>query len=222
MFPAESIIDPELTVHMPERVTASVGIDVFFHALEAYTSKIASPVSDLYCEKAIELIANNLHKAYKDGNNLEARENVSLASTLGGMAIQLAGTGLIHAMAHPLSGHYDCAHGEALTSVSLAIVRHNFSAERNKYIKVANLMGADISQNDENAMDKVIKTLKNFYSPLNLNYDITDLGAKESDIDKLASDAFKTMHFCIDINAAPVDISDVKRILKESIKTAVS
>jgi alcohol dehydrogenase len=221
MFPAESIIDYELTIPMPPRPTASVGIDVFFHAIEAYTSKVANPISDLYCEKAIELVGKYLHRVYKDGNDREARKNMALANTLGGMAIQLAGTGLIHAMAHPISGHYDCAHGEALASISIAITKHNFEAQKDKYIKMANLLGANIARDDSGSLDKVIKTLKDLYEPLGLNRDVTELGLKPENIDILTEDTFKTMKFCIDINAASTDKSDVKRIYKESIKTTV-
>ncbi len=222
MFPKESIIDPELSMHTPARITAAVGIDVFFHAIEAYTSKISSPTSDLYCEKAIELVAQNLHESYKNGNNIEARNNMAIANTLGGMAIQLAGTGLIHAMAHPISGHYDCLHGEALASISIAIIKHNFSVERDKYIKMANLMGASIVKDDPNALEKVIKTLRKLYEPLKLNIDIIELGVKECNIDQLAEDTFNTMQFAVDINAANTTLDDVKRIYKESIKIPVN
>lgn len=221
MFPSESIIDPELSVHVPPKVTASVGIDVFFHAIEAYTSKIATPISDMYAEKAIELVANNLHNAYKQPDNMEARSNMALANTLSGIAIQLAGTGLIHAMAHPISGHYDCAHGEALTSISIAIIKHNYSSAKEKYVKMANLMGGKVSIEDTDAINKISNTLLDFYKPLSLNMDVTDLGLKESDIERLADDTFNTMRFCVDVNAANTDKKDVIRIYNESIRTKV-
>jgi alcohol dehydrogenase len=221
MFPVESIIDPELSVTMPANVTAAVGIDVFFHAIEAYTSKIASPVSDMLSEKTIEIVGQYLHRAYKTPDDLEARYNMAIANTLGGMAIQLAGTGLIHAMAHPLSGHYDCPHGEALSAVSLAIIRHNFPAAKSKYIKMANLLGAEIAKDDLDSKEKVIQTLKDFYEPLGLNKDITELGAREEDIDKLVEDTFSTMGFCVDVNARETDKAAVKVIYKDSIRTKV-
>jgi alcohol dehydrogenase len=220
-IPSESIIDPELSLQVPPRITASTGIDVFFHAIEAYTSKIASPISDMYAEKAIELIANNLPTAYKNGNDLNARQNMAIANTLAGIAIQLAGTGLIHAMAHPISGHYDCAHGEALTSVSIAIIKYNFEAEREKYIKMANLLGANIPKDDYNALAKVDKSLRDFYAKMNLNYDMLDLGVKEDNIDQLTEDAFSTMGFCIDVNAMTPNREMVKRLFNESIRTLV-
>ncbi|MGD9580953.1 MAG: iron-containing alcohol dehydrogenase [Vampirovibrionia bacterium] len=221
MFPKESIIDPELSTFVSPRVTASVGIDVFFHAIEAYTSKISSPISDMYAEKAIELVSQNLLTAYNEPDNITARGNMALANTLGGIAIQLAGTGLIHAMAHPISGHYDCAHGEALTSVSIGIIRHNYSSASEKYVKMANLMGGNISVNDPDAINKITKLLLDFYKPLGLNMDVTELGLKESDIETLADDTFTTMGFCVDINAAETNKEDVIRIYNESVKPKV-
>lgn len=218
MFPVESIIDPELSIYTPQRVTASVGIDVFFHAIEAYTSRIANPISDIYCEKAIELVAKYLPVAYNDGSNLEARYNMAIANTIAGVAIQLAGTGLIHAMAHPISGHYDSPHGEALTSVSIAIVKHNFPSEKEKYIKMANLMGASITKEDPKALENVLSTLRGFYEQFKLNRDITEVGVKPENIDTLAQDTFNTMKFCVDINATETTLADVKRIYQESMK----
>lgn len=221
MFPAESIIDPELMIHMPEAVTASVGIDVFFHAIEAYTSKIASPISDTFSEKAIELVAENLFETYKNPENLEARYNMAIANTIAGIAIQLAGTGLIHAMAHPISGHYDCPHGEALASVSIPIIKHNFPYAKGKYIKMANLMGANIAKDDINAKEKVIQVLKDFYEQFGLNKDMSTFGASESDIDQLTEDTFTTMHFCVDVNAREADHATVKVLYHDSIKSKV-
>lgn len=221
MFPKESIIDPELSTHMPERVTASVGIDVFFHAIEAYTSTIATPISDALCEKAIELVYKNLHTAYKDGKNVEARHNMAVANTIAGMAIQLAGTGLIHAMAHPISGHYDSPHGEALASVSVAIVSHNFNAEKEKYINMANIMGAGISKDDSKALQKVVKTMRDFYEPLNLNKDMYALGYQDKDLMTLTEDTFSTMKFCVDINAQKTTLEDVKNIYQQSTSVTV-
>lgn len=222
MMPAESIIDPELSIQMPPRVTASVGIDVFFHAIEAYTAKVASPISDMFAEESIRLVAQNLHQAYKNGNDFNARYNMAIANTLGGIAIQLAGTGLIHAMAHPLSGHYDCAHGEALSSISISIIKLNFNEERQKYIKMANLMGANITLDDPKAQEKVVKVLRDFYEPMGLNRDIIELGAKKADINNLVEDAFETMGFCIDNNAAKADRQTIKQLYEDSIKTTIS
>lgn len=221
MFPKESIIDPELTIQIPQRVTASVGIDVFFHAIEAYTSTIATPISDAFCEKAIQLVYNNLYTAYQEGSNINARHNMSVANTIAGMAIQLAGTGLIHAMAHPIGGHYDSAHGEALASISIAIVKHNFNAEPEKYIKIANILGGNISKDDPEALSKVVKTLKDFYEPLNLNKDIYELGFKDEDLTTLTDDTFSTMQFCIDINAAKTNKEDVRKIYQQSTTVTI-
>lgn len=221
MLPVESIIDPEPMVHMIPRVTASVGIDVFFHAIESYVSKHATPVSEMFSEKAIEMVAQSLHTAYTNGTNLEARYKMAIANTLAGIAIDMAGTGLIHAMAHAVGGRYDCAHGEALASVSIGIIKHNFTFEREKYIKMANLMGNHIANDDPNALKKVIQTLKDFYEPLGLNIDITKLGANPSDIKQLTETTFSTMRICVDINPGTITKDQVEKIFEVSMKVAV-
>lgn len=220
-MPVESIIDPELSVTVPERVTASVGIDVFFHAIEAYTSQTANPISDMFAEKAIELVYNNLYQAYTNGNDLNARYNMAIANTMAGIAIQHAGTGLIHGMAHPISGHYDSYHGEALASVSVAIIKYNFEAEPQKYIKMANLLGANISYDDSDALNKVIQTLRDFYQQVNLNIDIAELGVEERKIDTLTEDTFKTMYFCVINNAKVPDKATVKKLYYDSLRIKV-
>lgn len=220
-MPVESIIDPELSVTVPQRVTASVGIDVFFHAIEAYTSQTANAISDMFAEKAVEIVYNNLYQAYTNGNDLNARYNMAIANTIAGIAIQNAGTGLIHAMAHPISGHYDAYHGEALASVSIAIIKYNFAAEPAKYIKIANIMGANISNNDPNALEKVIKTIRSFYQTLGLNIDISELGVEESKINILTEDTFKTMSFCVMNNAKEPDKNTVKNLYYDSLKVTV-
>lgn len=220
MMPAESIIDPGLCVHMPPKVTSSVGIDVFFHAIEAYTSTISSPMSDMYAEKAIELVSQNLHQAYKNGNDLNARYNMAIANTLAGIAIQHAGVTLIHYMAHPISGHYDCPHGEALASVSIAVIKYNLPAEKEKFIKIANLMGANIAKDDPKYEEKIIKTLRDFYEPLKLNIDLMDLGTQKENLHTLSQDAFN-INQAFNINPVTIDKDGIYKLYMESIKTTV-
>ena len=86
---------------------------------------------------------------------------------------------------------------------------------------MANLLGAEIAKDDLDSKEKVIQTLKDFYEPLGLNKDITELGAREEDIDKLVEDTFSTMGFCVDVNARETDKAAVKVIYKDSIRTKV-
>ncbi len=118
--PDLAIVDPVLTVSVPPHITASTGIDALSHAIESYATKRfdhkKKPVSagerpiygganvftDLFAEKSIELIAQNLRKAFNNGQNLEARKNMSLASLMAGISFTNAGLGLVHALSFPL------------------------------------------------------------------------------------------------------------------------
>ena len=126
LFPKIAIVDPQLTKTMPPMLTAITGADVFTHAVEAYTSKWASPIVDMYAQKAIELVAKYLPIAYADGSNIEAREAMAIADTNAGIAISHGGVSVAHVLAHVIGGHYhDIAHGDALNTVYPAFLDIN-------------------------------------------------------------------------------------------------
>ena len=113
LYPDAAILDPDLTVSLPPNVTATTGLDALTHALEAYTSVQAHPISEMYSLEAINLISTNIRTAFADGRNLEARTNMLLGSLLAGKALAIAGVGLVHAMAYPLGVMFGIPHGQA-------------------------------------------------------------------------------------------------------------
>jgi alcohol dehydrogenase len=112
-----AIVDPELTLTLPPKLTLWTGIDAITHALEAYISIFSNKLSDLLAVEALKLAFNNLDRVVDQGNDLHAREAMALASLLAGAAMQQVGLGLIHAMSHQISGFYDSSHG--LTNAKL-------------------------------------------------------------------------------------------------------
>lgn len=117
MAPHMAIVDPELTLTLPPKLTLWTGIDALTHALEAYVSTRANRISDLLALEGIKLVLESLDRAVNHGDNLAAREGMALASLLAGAAMQQVGLGLIHAMSHQVSGFYDTPHG--LTNAKL-------------------------------------------------------------------------------------------------------
>jgi len=117
MSPHLAIVDPELTLSLPRKVTLWTGLDALTHALEAYVSILANRLSDLLALEAMKLVLESLDRAVDHGDNLEAREHMALASLLAGAAMQHVGLGLIHAVSHQVSGFYDTPHG--LTNAKL-------------------------------------------------------------------------------------------------------
>lgn len=127
-LPSVSINDPLLMLGKPAPLTAATGMDALTHAVEAYISKDANPVTDAAAIQAIRLIARNLRQAVALGSNLKARENMAYASLLAGMAFNNANLGYVHAMAHQLGGLYDMPHGVANAVLLPHVARYNLIA----------------------------------------------------------------------------------------------
>jgi alcohol dehydrogenase len=111
--PALAIVDPELTLTLPPRLTLWTGLDALTHAVEAFLSTLASPLSDLLSREAISVCVRSLGHAVEQGDDLKARGDMALASLLAGAAMQHVGLGLVHAISHQVSGFYDTQHGLA-------------------------------------------------------------------------------------------------------------
>lgn len=144
LYPDAAILDPELTVSLPPSVTATTGIDALTHALEAYTSIQAHPVSEMYSLEAIDLICTNIRSAFADGRNMEARTNMLLGSLMGGKALAMAGVGLVHAMAYPLGGMFGIPHGLANAVLLPYVTEYNLIGNLQKHASLAQFFGFDI------------------------------------------------------------------------------
>ena len=110
-LPTAALIDYELTLTKPRRLTADTGIDALTHALEAYVSKRANPLSNLFALEALRLIAPNLRKVWVDGMNREAREAIMLGATYAGIAFSNSSVALVHGMSRPVGAHFHVPHG---------------------------------------------------------------------------------------------------------------
>jgi acetaldehyde dehydrogenase / alcohol dehydrogenase len=127
LVPDMAIVDPHLTVTMPQTITADTGIDALTHALEAGVSIFASPYTDAFCMQAIRLIFDALPRAYHDGSDLEARTAMANAATIAGLAFSNAFVGLCHALAHPVGARFGIAHGRANAIFLPHVLRYNAS-----------------------------------------------------------------------------------------------
>lgn len=113
MFARAAVLDPLVTVGLPPQVTAATGMDAFVHALEAYTGRRTNPVSDMLALESLRLCAAGLERATRDGSDLAARQSMTLAALYGGMAMDQAGLGLVHALSGGLCSHLHLHHGLA-------------------------------------------------------------------------------------------------------------
>ncbi len=134
------VLDPALTLTLPPAITAATGMDALSHAIESFVSLNATPLTEMYGLKAIELVNENLEKAYSNPDDVDARAGMMLASYLGGCAIT-AGIGIAHIMAQPLGGEYGIPHGDACSIFLPASIRLNSEYAEEKYVKISHAMG---------------------------------------------------------------------------------
>jgi alcohol dehydrogenase class IV len=138
---AAAIVDPLLTLSMPKGLTAAVGVDALTHALEAYVSRRAQPVTDALALEAIGLISHNLRTAHNQGENLAARDAVMRGSMLAGMAFSNASVALVHGMARPLGACFHLTHGISIAVLLPAVTEFSFAAAAQRYQRIAAEMG---------------------------------------------------------------------------------
>ena len=144
-FPVLSVVDPELMLTVPADLTAYQGFDALFHSTEGYIANIATPVSDAFALKSIELIAKYLPIAVKDGKNLEARSNVALANTLSGLVESTSSCTSEHSMEHALSAyHPKLPHGAGLIMLSEAYYSFFAAKVPERFAEMAKAMGVNV------------------------------------------------------------------------------
>lgn len=215
--PGIAIDDPLLMMGMPPALTAATGMDALTHAVEAYVSTIATPMTDSAAEKAIELIATHLRPAVANGGDINAREGMCYAQYLAGMAFNNASLGHVHAMAHQLGGFYDLPHGECNAILLPHVSEFNLIARIDKYIKIAELMGentAGLSPREAAALALV--AIRKLSSDIGIPAGLIELGkrygkeVKAEDIDTMTANAQKDA--CGFTNPRTPSDDDVKAI----------
>ncbi len=191
-LPLASFNDPELMVKKPAGLTAATGMDALTHAIEAYVSKDANPVTDAAAIQAIKLISNNLRQAVALGENLVARENMAYGSLLAGMAFNNANLGYVHAMAHQLGGLYDMPHGVANAMLLPHVEKYNLISNPQKFADIAEFMGENIQGlSVMEAAEKAIDAMFRLSTDIGIPTSLKEMGIKEEDFEYMAEMALK-------------------------------
>jgi alcohol dehydrogenase class IV len=186
IMPQVAIVDPLLTLSCPRGLTAAVGIDSLTHAIEAYVSVRAQPMSDIFCLSAIELISGNLRQAWANGNNIEAREKTMLGALQAGIAFSNSSVALVHGMSRPIGAYFHVAHG-ASNAVLLGVVTE-FSLIGNpvRYAHIAKAMGENITGlTDLEAAQLAAKSIKKLIKDIKIP-SLKELGVDKDRLDQLA------------------------------------
>ena len=190
--PVLSVNDPELMAGMPASLTAATGMDALTHAIEAYVSTAATPVTDACALQAVRLISQNLRTAVNDGANLAAREQMAYAQFLAGMAFNNASLGYVHAMAHQLGGFYDLPHGVCNAILLPHVQAFNARVAAKRLGDIAEAMGCEVRELSEAEASSVcLQAIRELAADVNIPAGVGQLGAKAEDIPTLATNAMK-------------------------------
>jgi 4-hydroxybutyrate dehydrogenase len=181
-LPTVVICDPELTIGMPNFITAGTGLDAFAHCVEAFSSPHYHPMSQGMALEGMRLVKEYLPRAYNDGTDIEARSHMMSAASMGATAFQ-KGLGAIHAISHPIGAIYHTHHGTTNAVVMQQVLRFNEPAIRDVLTNAANYLGID------GGYDGFYEFVGNLNTSLNIPRSLTELGVKDPDIDLLTKAA---------------------------------
>ena len=186
-----AIIDPALTISCPPHVTAASGIDALSHAIESYTNRNASPLTEPYAERGIEQIARWLALAVADGSNLEAREGMALGSLYASISLANSNTHAVHALAYPLQGHNRIAHGLANGVLLPYVLDAIVTANPIKFSRIAELMGVDCTNlQAQQASRAGIAAIRNLSAQIGIPEHMGQLGVKPEQLVPFAAEAY--------------------------------
>jgi len=237
-IPTLGILDPLLTVTMPPSVTANTGMDALVHAIEAYwvrpyTSRPkpktplerpvytgATELTDVFAEKAIELIGKYIRRAVFNGNDLEARSNMLLASFLAGVAFSNAGVSLVHAMALIVGGQFHAPHGITNAILLPASVEFNIPGTPERFTRIAQLLGESIEglsviEAAQKSVNAIIQLSKDIGIPYGL--ESPPFNVKEEDIPHLAAETIKVQRL-LEANPVPLIEEDLNKLFQKAMR----
>lgn len=218
-YPDAVIIDPQLTVNLPPRITADTGIDALTHCIEGYFGAKSNILSDMLNGTAIKLIADNLRLAYYEGKkNIEARYNMSIAASLANKGGGLSSGSLAHAMNEPLGQKAQISHGTACGLLLPQVMKFNLAGSPAKFANIAKMMGEDVhnlptSDAAAKSVEAVQKLLKDLGMPRKLS-DATNIKLKESDIPAMVEHVVKALPRINSKNSRKASAVDVTKIFR--------
>ncbi|HMN62937.1 MAG TPA: iron-containing alcohol dehydrogenase [Anaerolinea sp.] len=170
-----------LPVSLPPRMTAETGMDTLTHAIEAYTSRLASPISDLFAAEAIRLVGLYLRRAVANGSDLEARTHMLYANTIAGIAITHADTCLAHVIGEAVGAVFDTPHGLSVSLTLPAVMEYNCMANPAKYAGITRLLGGGDTQNETEAARRSPALVRQLIRDIDLPSGLSALGVSPSD-----------------------------------------
>ena len=205
MLPQIAILDPILSLGLPKYFTAGSGMDALAHCIEAYSSPFYHPMAEGTALEGIRLVKENLLKVYENGENIEARANMLVASMMGAAAFQ-KGLGAIHSITHPVNSLYNSHHGTTNGTVMPFVLEYNRSAIELKFERCSKYIDID------GGLDGIIKWITNLKKEMNIPHSLSDMGVKLGDEKNLSKLAFEDPS--TGGNPLPMSVENFKDLIK--------
>ena len=218
LCPKVSVIDPELTLTVPPHITATTGFDTFCHLFESYINKNGSFLIDLMALDSIKLVIKYLPIAIENPTNKEAREALSMASTIGGICIGNIGTTLPHAIGMAIGGHHTkIMHGEALAIMYPEINRWTWKDAIFKYSTVGRLFNSNLqNESDDFAAEQACNEIDDFLKKIKLWISLEDKNVPESDLKAICDDSIKIPNYTF--HPKVPDLEEIYDLIKRSYR----
>lgn len=212
-----AILDPEITLGLPQNLTAFSGIDALIHALESLTSNSATTFSALLAEEALKIIYNNIVLAFDNGKDIEARSNMLYGSMLAGIAFANSSVAAIHAFAYPIGAKFHIPHGLANSIMLMPVLKFNLESGVEKYLSVAKALDIEAKGHTEHEIkEQIIDKLDRLIDRLEINSKLKNYGVTSADVPELAKSVIKITRL-LSNNPREIIIADAERLYMQAL-----
>jgi alcohol dehydrogenase class IV len=218
LFPDISLVDPLLTLTVPAKLTAYVGMDALCHAMGCYISKKATPLSDALAIEAIDLIGNNLRRAVLKGEtDREARYKMSLGATIGMIARVNSGGGAVHGLSYPLGTKYHFPHSQSIALLMPYVMEFNMVSAIPKFARIAKSMGEKTAGlSEKEAADKAVTAIKTLMKDIGIFQPLREFGVKKEDFPEFAETVYQYSYRHIEVNPRMLTREDIVTIYENA------
>jgi len=217
LFSDLSIVDPLLTLSLPPKLTAYIGVDALCHAMGCYISKKANPLSDAIAIEAINLVSHNLRQAVLNGIDKEARYKMSLGATLGMIARVNSGGGATHGLSYPLGTNYHIPHGLSIALLMPYVMAFNLASNIPKFVKIAEAMGErSVALSENKAANKAIKAITDLLKDIGIPLGLKKFGVKKEDFISFAEAVYQFSYRHLEVNPIMLTKEDIVKIYENA------
>jgi alcohol dehydrogenase class IV len=215
--PTLALCDPELTLSLPPHITAATGMDALTHALESYVNKATHPISEGLSVQAMKMIAKSLRLAVVQGENVQARYEMLLASLIAAMAFNSTRLGLAHALALPLGAHFKIPHGTVNAILLPEVMQFNLIGNTGKFAEIASIFGERTEHlSTREAAERSVAAIRQLKSDVGITQTLSDYGVEEKDLGMIVEEALTSGN--VPVNPRKPTPEDLKNICRSAMK----